>query len=77
MIEAASIGNNVWIGKGAVVGKMAIVKDGVKILEGAVVPAGMVVASGGVIGGKPGRVVGEVGIAWEGVDGKELWRGTR
>ncbi|MCJ1233484.1 hypothetical protein MMC14_001442 [Varicellaria rhodocarpa] len=74
VIEAASIGNMVWIGKGAVVGNMAIIKDGVKVLEGAVVPAGMVVASGSVIGGRPGRVVGEVGIGWEGVDGREMWK---
>ncbi|MCJ1386902.1 hypothetical protein MMC17_010030 [Xylographa soralifera] len=76
IIEAASIGNNVWIGKGAMLGKMAIVKDGVRILEGAVVPAGMVVGVGSVVAGKPARVVGEVGVGWEGFNGRELWKNT-
>ena len=80
VIEAASIGDHVYVGKGAVVGRMAIIKDGVKVLEGAVVPTGMVVASGSVVGGAPGRVVGEVGDGWgmyegmEGGDMRELWR---
>ena len=74
IVEAASIGNNVWIGKGAVVGRMAIIRDGCKILEGAVVPGGMVVGVGSVVAGRPGRVVGEVGVGWEGVGGRELWK---
>ena len=79
-IEAASIGDHVHIGAGTVVGRMAIIKDWVKILEGCVVPAGMVVASGSVIGGRPGRMVGELGDGWghgdgvEGGDLRELWR---
>ncbi|MCJ1472637.1 hypothetical protein MMC13_001286 [Lambiella insularis] len=77
IVEAASIGNNVWLGKGAVIGKLVIVKDNVKVLEGAVVPAGMVIGVGSVVGGKPARVVGEIGVGWEGVDGKELWRTTK
>ena len=80
VIEAASVGDHVYIGKGAVVGKMCIIKDLVKVLEGAVLPPGMVVASGFVVGGRPARVVGEVGEGWggkEGVEGgdlRELWR---
>lgn len=77
IIEAASIGNNVWIGKGAVLGKSVIVKDSVKVLEGTVVPEGMVIGVGSVVGGKPARVVGEVGVGWEGVDGREMWRTTQ
>ena len=82
VIEAASVGDHVHVGKGAVVGRMAIVKDWVRVLEGAVVPAGMVVASGSVVGGRPARVVGEVGDGWgfhegmEGGDMRELWRGV-
>ena len=64
IIEAASIGDHVHIGKGAVVGRMVILKDWVKVLEGAVLPMGMVVASGCVVGGRPARVVGEVGDGW-------------
>ena len=80
MIEAASIGDHVHVGNGAVVRKMAIIKDRVKVLEGAVVPTGMVVASGSVVGGRPARVVGDVGDGWgmfegmEGGDMRELWR---
>lgn len=80
VIEAASIGDHVHVGKRAIVGRMAIIKDGVKVLEGAVVPAGMVVASGSVVGGRPARVVGDVGDGWgayegmEGGDMRELWR---
>ena len=80
IIEAASIGDHVFIGKGAVVGKMVIIKDWVKVLEGAVLAAGTVVPSGCVVGGRPARVVGEVGDGWgmhegmEGGDMRELWR---
>jgi len=66
MVEAAAVGSNVWIGKGAVLSNMCIIKDCVKILEGSVVPPGMVVPSGWVVGGKPARWVGDVGVAWEG-----------
>jgi dynactin-5 len=66
----------VSIGKGSVIGKMTIIKDMVQVLEGTIVPAGMVIPVGSVVGGRPGRVVGEVGVAWEGPDGRELWRNT-
>jgi len=82
VIEAAQIGDHVHVGRGAVVGKFAILKDGVKVLEGAHVVGGMVVASGFVVGGRPARVVGEVGEGWgiaeggEGGDLREMWRAT-
>ena len=76
VVEAASVGSNVWIGKGAVVGKMALLRDNVRVLEGTVIPAGMVVGVGSVVGGRPARIVGEVGVGWEGVDGRELWKGV-
>lgn len=71
VVEAATVGNHVSIGKEAVVGAMAILKDFVVVLDGAVVPAGMVVPSWCVVGGKPARIVGEVGegFAVEGADG--------
>ncbi|MCJ1351427.1 MAG: hypothetical protein MMC33_001411 [Icmadophila ericetorum] len=74
VIEAAVIGSNVWIGEGCVVGNMAILRDGVKVLDGTVVSAGMVIPSGVVVGGRPGRIVGELGMGWEGVDGRTLWK---
>ncbi|KAL2038098.1 hypothetical protein N7G274_009045 [Stereocaulon virgatum] len=80
IIEAASIGDHVYIGKGTVIGKMVIIKDWVKVLEGSVLAAGTVVPSGSIVGGRPARVVGEVGDGWgmhegmEGGDMRELWR---
>ncbi|KAI9812910.1 MAG: hypothetical protein M1827_004428 [Pycnora praestabilis] len=79
VLEAAVVGNYVSIGKGAVVGKFAILRDWVKVLEGAVVPGGMVVPTGSVVGGRPARVVEEVGSGWgitggPGGDLRELWR---
>ncbi|KGO69373.1 hypothetical protein PITC_065090 [Penicillium italicum] len=71
VVEAASLGNHVHIGKGAVVGSMAIIKDYAFVLDGAVVPPGMVVPSWCIVGGKPARIVGEVGEGYgvEGADG--------
>lgn len=70
VVEAATIGNHVSVGKDAVIGAMAILKDFVVVLDGAVVPAGMVVPSWSVVGGKPARIVGEVGEGY-GVEGAE------
>lgn len=70
VVEAATVGNHVSIGKEAVVGAMAILKDFVVVLDGAVVPAGMVVPSWCVVGGRPARIVGEVGEGF-GVEGAE------
>ncbi len=76
MIEAASIGDYVYIGEGAVVGRLCVLKEGVRVLAGCVVPAGMVVPGGCVVGGRPGRVVGVVGEGAGGEDGRERWRGV-
>ncbi|KAK2776729.1 hypothetical protein FQN52_003297 [Onygenales sp. PD_12] len=70
VVEAASVGNHVHIGKEAVIGSMAILKDYVVVLDGAVVPPGMVVPSWCVVGGRPARVVGEIGEGY-GVEGGE------
>lgn len=80
VIEAASIGDRVHIGAGSVLGRFAILKEGCRVLEGTVVPGGMVVPSGCVIGGRPGRVLGEVGDGYGfgemGGDLRDLWRRT-
>ena len=63
---------------------MVVIKDNVKILDHAVLPAGSVWASGSVVGGRPGRVVGELGEGWgaggveggPGMEARELWRGV-
>ncbi|QSZ32945.1 hypothetical protein DSL72_002528 [Monilinia vaccinii-corymbosi] len=78
IIEAAMLGNHVHIGANVVVGKFVIVKDFVKILDGTVVPPGMVIPSFSVVGGIPGRVVGEVAEGEiEGMDLREMYRGVR
>lgn len=78
IIEAAMLGNHVHIGANVVVGKFVIVKDFVKILDGTVVPPGMVIPSLSVVGGCPGRVVGEVAEGEiEGMDLREVYRGVR
>lgn len=70
VVEAAQLGNHVHVGKGAAVGSMAIIKDYAYVLDGAVVPPGMVVPSWCVVGGRPARIVGEVGEGY-GVEGAE------
>lgn len=70
VVEAATVGNHVHIGKEAVIGGMAILKDFSVVLDGAVVPAGMVVPSWCVVGGRPARIIGEVGEGY-GVEGAE------
>lgn len=83
MIEAASIGSHVHIGDDAVIGSMAILRDYVKVLDGTVVPPGMVVPSWCVVGGVPGRVVGELGEGWgvegvgEGGESRERYKNVR
>lgn len=67
-ISSISISNHVHIGAGVSIGGFAIVKEGVKILPGSVVPPNMVIPSGSVVGGRPARIVGEVGEGW-GVSG--------
>ncbi|KAJ5551084.1 hypothetical protein N7535_000974 [Penicillium sp. DV-2018c] len=70
VVEAGLLGNHVHVGKGAVIGSMAIIKDYAYVLDDAVVPAGMVVPSWCVVGGRPARIVGEVGEGY-GVEGAE------
>ncbi|KAJ5130538.1 Dynactin Arp1 p25 subunit [Penicillium bovifimosum] len=70
IVEAGSVGSHVHIGKGAVIGSLVIIKDYAWVLDDAVVPAGMVVPSWCVVGGRPARIVGEVGEGY-GVEGAE------
>ncbi|KAF4632899.1 hypothetical protein G7Y89_g5240 [Cudoniella acicularis] len=76
IIEAALIGTHVSVGSNCVIGKFAIIKDYVKILDGTVVPPNMVIPSFSVVGGRPGRVVGEVAEGEvDGFDLREMYRG--
>ncbi|KAG6012876.1 hypothetical protein E4U43_007602 [Claviceps pusilla] len=60
VVQAATVGNHVRIGRDCMVNEFAIVKDYVRILDGAVVPSFMVIPSFSVVAGRPARVVGEV-----------------
>ncbi|KAK1589926.1 dynactin Arp1 p25 subunit [Colletotrichum navitas] len=60
VIQAASLGSHIHIGRDCVIGEFAIVKDYVRVLEGTVVPPNMVIPSFSVVAGQPARVVGEV-----------------
>ncbi|KAF1935101.1 trimeric LpxA-like protein [Clathrospora elynae] len=63
-IQAINISSHVHIGEKVIIGPFAIIKENVKILPQAVIPANMVIASGSVVGGRPARVIGEVGEGW-------------
>jgi len=63
-ISAIAISNHVYIGAGAVLSPFSIIKENCKILPDTVVPANMVVPAGSIVGGKPGRILGEVGEGW-------------
>ncbi|KAH9814793.1 trimeric LpxA-like protein [Melampsora americana] len=55
VIEAASIGNLVQIGKNCVIGRFSIIKDCVKISDNTIIPPGTVIASMSSYSGSPGR----------------------
>ncbi|KAF2014906.1 trimeric LpxA-like protein [Aaosphaeria arxii CBS 175.79] len=67
-ISAISISSHVHVGANTVIHPFAIIKENVKILPNSVVPAQMVIPSGSVVGGRPAKVIGEVGEGW-GVSG--------
>ncbi|KAK7509837.1 trimeric LpxA-like protein [Phyllosticta citriasiana] len=63
-ISAASISSHVHVGAYAVLEPFCLIRDNVKILPHSVVPANMVVPSNSVVGGRPARVVAELGEGW-------------
>ncbi|KAH7386085.1 trimeric LpxA-like protein [Pyrenochaeta sp. MPI-SDFR-AT-0127] len=67
-IQAINISSHVHISEKVIIGPFVIIKENVKILPHTVIPANMVIASGSVVGGRPARVIGEVGEGW-GVSG--------
>ncbi|KAG0663754.1 hypothetical protein C6P46_002323 [Rhodotorula mucilaginosa] len=60
VVEAATIGNGVEIGKGCIIGPLVILKDFCKVADGAVVGAGTVVQSLTEWGGSPARLIGQL-----------------
>ncbi|OMP87856.1 Dynactin subunit 5 [Diplodia seriata] len=63
-VSAASVSSHVHVGPGCVLEPFCIVRDNVKILPRSVVPANMVIPSNSIVGGRPARVVGELGEGW-------------
>ncbi|KAI8622618.1 dynactin subunit p25 [Chytriomyces sp. MP71] len=64
IVEAASIGSHVQIGKNCVVGRFAIIKDCVQILDNTVIAPNCVIPSFSVYGGSPGLLVDELPECW-------------
>ncbi|KAK3716024.1 hypothetical protein LTR37_006754 [Vermiconidia calcicola] len=64
-ISSASISSHVYVGANCVLSPLCIVKESSKILPNTVVPSGMTVPAGTVVGGKPAKILGEVGDGWD------------
>jgi dynactin-5 len=60
VVQAATVGSHVHIGKGCTINEFAIIRDYVKVLDGTIVPSGMVIPSFSIVAGQPARVVGEI-----------------
>ena len=63
-VSSASISNHVYVGANSVLSPLCIVKEGSKILPGTVVPPGMTVPAGTIVGGRPAKILGDVGDGW-------------
>lgn len=60
VVEAASIGSFVMIGKNCVIGRFAIIKDCVNIEDGTIIAPNTVIPSFSVYAGSPGALVEEL-----------------
>lgn len=63
-VSSASISSHVYVGANCVLSPLCIIKEGSKILPNSVVPPGMTVPAGTVVGGRPAKILGEVGDGW-------------
>ncbi|KAJ9632247.1 hypothetical protein H2203_000651 [Taxawa tesnikishii (nom. ined.)] len=63
-ISSLQIGSHVYIGPNVVLSQFCMIKENCKILPDTVVPPNMVIPPGSVVGGRPGRIIGEVGEGW-------------
>ncbi|KAJ3237046.1 hypothetical protein HDU81_010049 [Chytriomyces hyalinus] len=71
IVEAASIGSHVQIGKNCVIGRFAIIKDCAQILDNTVIAPNCIIPSFSVYGGNPGLLVEELPECWPQVMEKE------
>jgi dynactin-5 len=60
VIEAASIGSNVWIGDGCKIGKRCLIKDNCWLASGTEIGDDTVIAPFSRVAGAPGKVVAEL-----------------
>ncbi|CAH0033477.1 unnamed protein product [Clonostachys rhizophaga] len=60
VVQAATVGNHVHIGRDCTIGEFAIIKDCVRILDGTIVPPHMVIPSFSIVAGQPARLIGEL-----------------
>ncbi|VUC21849.1 unnamed protein product [Clonostachys rosea] len=60
VVQAATVGNYVHIGRDCTIGEFAIIKDCVRILDGTIVPPHMVIPSFSIVAGQPARLIGEL-----------------
>lgn len=63
-ISSASISSHVYIGANCVLSPLCMVKEGCKILPNTVVPPAMTIPAGTVVGGRPARILSDVGDGW-------------
>ena len=60
VVQAATVGSYVHIGKNCTISEFAIIKDCVKVMDNSVVPPHMVIPSFSIVAGKPARLIGEL-----------------
>ncbi len=60
VVQAASIGSNVDIGRDCVIGRFTLIKDCAQILDGTVLAPNTVVPALTIWAGSPGRQIGEL-----------------
>jgi len=68
-IQSADIKSHVHIGENCVLQPFCMIRENVKILPNTVVPAQMIIPPNSVVGGRPARIIGEVGEGWGGSAG--------
>lgn len=60
-VSSATISSHVHIGENCVLGAFSMLKEHSKVLPNTVVPPNMIVPPGTIVGGRPARIIGEVG----------------
>jgi dynactin 5 len=64
LISSADIKSHVHIGENCVLQPFCMIRENVKVLPNTIIPAQMIIPPNSVVGGRPGRIIGEVGEGW-------------